>query len=109
MSGTSQEYSNSPYAKPSSPIAFRPHAAAATNRSGQILGYSKDGYPIRAAADADAVGGNVGVLGGYHFRSKDITGSIACGGSDVIFVAVGLALGWLIVDKFASYIRNKRL
>lgn len=82
-------YGNEPYAKPSYT------ASAAT---GAIMGYSKDGFPIRAAD----------VMGGYHFSNASITDQLVCGGSNLVFIAVGLGLGWLVADKFAEYIKNKR-
>ena len=79
---------------------FPIRAAAVTDNSGEVLGYSKDGFPVRAAATG-------GVLGGYHFREAGITDQIACGGSQAVFVAVGLALGWLLADAFVAYAKKK--
>ena len=86
------------YGKPASGQTYKAHSAAATERSGQIIGHSKDGFPIRAA--------DQGVLGGYHFRKADIASDIACGGSQAIFVVVGLGLGWLLANKFVDYVKK---
>ena len=78
---------------------FPIHAAyASAMEQGSVLGFSKDGFPIRAAD----------VMGGYHFRNSTLTDQVACGGSSLIFIAVGLGLGWLVADKFVEYSKTKR-
>lgn len=53
----------------------------------RILGYTKSGDPIHAASVID---------------------SAVCGGSSVLFIAIGLGLGWLAADKFSSYLSTRK-
>ena len=76
---------------------------------GTILGYSKDGFPVRAASVG--VGSILGYSkDGYPIRaaSKSVVDDIVCGGSTALFVVIGLAVGFLAADKIASYLMSKR-
>ena len=72
---------------------------------GTIVAYSKDGSPIRAAA----VGSILGYTkDGYPVRAASVFDGVVCGGSTILFAAIGIAVGFLAADKFAEYFMSKR-
>jgi hypothetical protein len=73
---------------------------------GSILGYSKDGYPIRAASAPGTILGYS--KDGYPIRAASVIDDMVCGGSSLIFVGLGLILGWLATEKISEYVSKKR-
>jgi hypothetical protein len=79
----------------------------ATAAPGTIMGYSKDGYPIRAAMAPGTIMGYS--KDGYPIRAASVFDDIACGGSTILFVGLGLLVGWLAADKATDYMSKKRV
>ena len=92
------------YTIPPSPDAY--YAESLTDRTGQILGYEKSGFPIHSVSTSG------GVMGGYHFHPtsavSDFESSLVCGGSSLVFIVVGLGLGWLLSERFIKYAIEKK-
>lgn len=78
----------------------------ATSSTGDVIGFSKDGSPIRAAY---ASGEEIGFMkDGTPVRSTNVIDTMVCGGSSILFVVVGLGIGFLATERFATYLSNKK-
>lgn len=78
----------------------------ATIAPGDIMGYSKDGFPIHAAYAPGTVLGYS--KDGYPIHAAGVLDDAVCGGSSLLFIAIGLGLGWLAADKFSSYMATRK-
>jgi hypothetical protein len=74
---------------------------------GSILGYSKDGFPIRAASAPGSILGYS--KDGFPIRAASVIDDMVCGGSSLLFIGIGLLVGWLATEKATEYMSKKRV